>query len=74
MKVPDKFPPGCVFGMDRADGDGIERSYVKFPDGKVFFLDEKAPWNGLTPANGFWPSDWSEMTEAEFLSAARATL
>ncbi len=73
MRVPDKFPEGCEFGMDRTDDDGVERSYVRFPDGKVFFLDEKAPWNGLT-ADKFWPVSWSPMTEEEFLAAARATV
>ena len=71
MKVPDKFPAGCVFGMDRADGDGVERSYVKFPDGKRFFLNEKAPWDGLTPTD-WWPLDWRKMSEEEFLRLAKA--
>lgn len=35
MKVPDKFPPGCEFGTN---GDATE--FVRFPDGKVFRLDD----------------------------------
>ncbi len=71
MLVPDRFPEGCEFGMDLTDGDGVERSYVRFPDGRIFFLDEKAPWNGLV-ADTSWPARWSRMTEADFLAAAAA--
>jgi len=73
MKVPESFPPGCTFAMDLSDGDGVELSFVKLPDGKVFSLDEKSPWEGLKPAARF-PARWLAMTEAEFLSAARASL
>jgi len=35
MRVPDKFPDGCVF-VPTFGGD----EYVKFPDGKVFKLSD----------------------------------
>ena len=73
MRVPDKFPDGCVFGMDLTDGDGVELMYVEFPDGKRFVLDEKSPWLGMEPA-GRWPVRWSKISEADFLAASRATL
>ena len=71
MKVPDKFPPGCVFGMDRADGDGVELSYVEFPDGKRFVLDERDPGAGLKPTTS-WPLDWRKLSEESFMRVARA--
>ena len=73
MKVPDKFPEGCVFGMDVADGDGVELMYVELPGGKRFVLNEKSPWEGMLPTDR-WPLRWSKMSEEEFLAAARATL
>lgn len=69
MDVPDKFPVGCKFGMDLSDGDGVELSYVEFPDGSRFVLDEKSPWAGLVPTT-WWPLRWSAMSEADFLEAA----
>ncbi len=68
MKVPDKFPEGSRFGMDLTD-DGVEWSYVEFPDGQRFVLNEKAPWSGLTPTT-WWPLRWTELTESEFLALA----
>lgn len=68
-KVPDKFPDGCRFGMDLNDGDGVELVYVEFPDGKRFAVDERDPSAGMSPTPR-WPLRWSEISEADFLSAA----
>jgi hypothetical protein len=69
MDVPDKFPPGCDFAMDLTDDDGVELSYVEFPDGRRFVLDEKSPWSGMSPTT-WWPLRWSRLTEADFLAIA----
>ena len=71
MKVPDKFPEGCKFGMDLTDDDGVELLYVEFPDGKRFVLDEKSPWDGMAPTS-WWPLRWSAISEADFLASAKA--
>lgn len=72
MKVPDKFPPGCVFGMDLDDDDGVELSFVKFPDGRVFFINERESWKGLQPSPGnLWPSRWRRLSEEKFLELAK---
>lgn len=74
METPAKFPDGCKFGMDLTDDDGVELSYVRFPDGEVFMLDEKSPWKGLLPAGNYWPRRWTDITEEDFLRTARDAL
>jgi len=71
MKVPDKFPDGCKFGMDLTDDDGVELLYVEFPGGERFVLNEKSPWDGMEPTT-WWPLRWSKISEADFLEAAKA--
>ena len=68
MRVPDRFPPGCEFGMDLTDDDGVELSYVEFPDGKRFVFNERNPV-GMSPTT-WWPLRWSRLTEADFLEVA----
>jgi len=55
--------------MDLTDDDGVELVYVEFPDGKRFVLNEKSPWDGMSPTT-WWPLRWSRLTEAGFLEAA----
>lgn len=69
MKLPDSFPAGSRFVMDLTDDDGVELSYVEFPDGRRFVLNEKDPDAGLAPTT-WWPLRWVPLTEAEFRSAA----
>jgi hypothetical protein len=65
IPVPDKFPEGCSFHVDRSDGD-----WVEFPDGKVFKLDDESgmlkPRKSL-PAGSLQGS----LSEAAFISVAR---
>lgn len=68
VPVPDKFPPGCAFGTN---GDATE--FVKFPDGRVFRLDDDTGTMSLTPARDLPLSPGSNpSTEAAFRAAAAA--
>lgn len=64
MRVPDKFPPGCEFGTN---GDATE--FVKFPDGRVFGLDEDTGLLYLTPARDLPLSAGSNRSSEESLRA-----
>lgn len=64
MKVPDKFPAGCKFGTN---GDATE--FVKFPDGRVFGLDEDTGELYLTPARDLPLSSGSNGSSEESLRA-----
>jgi hypothetical protein len=68
MKVPDKFPAGSEFGTN---GDATE--FVKFPDGRVFGLDERTGDLYLTPARDLPLSRGSNPSNEESLRAAAAS-
>lgn len=67
MRVPDKFPPGCEFGTN---GDATE--FVKFPDGRVFVLDEDSGLLRLTGAKDLPVSPGSNRSDEASLRAAAA--
>ena len=67
MRVPDKFPPGCEFCTN---GDAIE--CVKFPDGRVFVLDEETGLLRLTSARDLPMSPGCNRSSEESLRATAA--
>ena len=64
MKVPSKFPAGCEFVADFSGDD-----WVRFPDGKVFKLDDATSELLERPA---MPRSAAPSDEAFFLRAAAA--
>lgn len=63
MKVPDSFPPGCLF-VASFSGD----EYVQFPDGSVFKLADSG--DELKPRDALPRSGAAPMSESAFLSCA----
>ena len=66
MKVPDKFPPGCKF-LASFSGD----DFVRFPDGKVFVLEDSGVL--LRELEGL-PRSAAPMSEANFLNSAKSNV
>jgi hypothetical protein len=67
MKLPDKFPTGCEFGTN---GDAAE--FVKFPDGRVFVLNEDTGELSSTPARDLPTSAGSNRSSEESLRTTAA--
>ena len=66
MKVPEKFPPRTEFLEDRSSC-----SWVKFPDGRVFKLDDES--GELKPRDALPVGSLvGSYSEAEFLRFAKA--
>ena len=71
MKVPAKFPDGCEFVADSE-----LNSWVKFPDGSWFKLEEdgtlgaRPNMDSVGPRNGFACSEASLLKDAATLAAA----
>lgn len=66
MKVPDKFPPGTKFLEDRSSS-----TWVEFPDGKVFKLNDET--NDLMPRDALPVGSLiGSYSEAEFLRFAKS--
>lgn len=66
MKVPDKFPPGCKF-LASFSGD----DFVRFPDGKVFVLEDSGVL--LREVEGL-PRNGAPISEANFLNSAKSNV
>jgi len=64
MKVPASFPAGCSFFADFSGDD-----WVRFPDGKVFKLDDST---GELLERPSLPREATSSDEAYFLRAAAA--
>jgi hypothetical protein len=64
MKVPSSFPPGCKFVASFSGDD-----WVKFPDGRVFKLDDAS---GELLERDALPRSGAPSDEAYFLRAAAA--
>ncbi len=64
MKVPEKFPEGCDFLADFSGGD-----WVRFPDGRVFKLDEVT---GKMSERPTMPRSAAPSDETFFVRAAAA--
>jgi hypothetical protein len=63
MKIPDRFPSGCLFA---ATFSGDE--YVKFPDGSVFKASDDG--ESLLSVGAFPDRAAAPMDEESFLSTA----